>query len=413
VAAHARDATGPSCLARRFISLGRAQSVSLVRPPRDLFSTSQRRPRALMRTVFVLGGYGFFGRRIAAALASTSDWKVILAGRDADRAAAAARELGLPAGNAAAIDARDRELGRTLQRFEVDLLIHAAGPFQDQDYAVARAAIEAGCDYVDLADGRQFVAGIGTLAAAAEASGVSVISGASSVPALSSAVVDRYLDKFERLDSIDMGISSGARAPGLATVVGVFSYGGKAIRSWRDGAWDDAHGWLNLHRHEFPPPLGKRWLGSCDVPDLELFPRRYPSVKTVSFQAGFASDLGHLAVWGLAGLVRIGVLRSMKTFAVPLNRLSRWLEPMLSDRGGMFVSLRGQGSQQQPLTITWNLIAQQNHGPYIPCGAAIALARKVASGGRLPKGAMPCMGLLTVEEFLEPLRDLDIYERVN
>src|SRR5256885_7469806 len=35
-------------------------------------------------------------------------------------------------------------------------------------------------------------------------------------------------------------------------------------------------------------PICKRWLGSCDVPDLELFPQRYPTVRTVSFQAGFA-----------------------------------------------------------------------------------------------------------------------------
>jgi hypothetical protein len=170
---------------------------------------------------------------------------------------------------------------------------------------------------------------------------------------------------------------------------------------------------LDLRRHHFPEPLGKRWLGSCDVPDLELFPLRYPTIKTVTFQAGFASDLGHLVVWSLATLVKAGVLRDMSGFARPLNRLSRWVEPIVSDKGGMFVTLAGEGMDVRPLSLTWNLIAQRNHGPYIPCGAAIALARKIASGVSLPKGAMPCMGLLTVEEFLEPLRDLDISEKVT
>src|SRR5262249_27074313 len=151
-------------------------------------------------------------------------------------------------------------------------------------------------------------AGIGGLSPLASAAGVTVISGASSVPGLSSAVVERYLPEFRCLDAIRIGISSGARAPGLATVRGVFSYGGKPIRALKDGVWVDAYGWLNLKRHRFPPPLGKRWLGSCDVPDLELFPKRYPSVQTVSFQAGFASDLGHLVVWSLACLVKGGVL---------------------------------------------------------------------------------------------------------
>jgi saccharopine dehydrogenase-like NADP-dependent oxidoreductase len=365
-----------------------------------------------MRTVLVLGGYGFFGQRISAALASIASVRVLVGGRDLERARAATRAMGLPVEHAVALDAHDRHLAEVLRRLNVDVLIHTAGPFQGQDYSVARAAIDAGCHYIDLADGRQFVAGVGTLGALASAAGVTVISGASSVPALSSAVVDRYLPKFRGLAAIRIGISSGARAPGLATVRGIFSYGGKPIRTWRDGAWVDAYGWLNLSRHRFPPPLGNRWLGSCDVPDLELFPERYRTTRTVSFQAGFANDLGHLVVWGLAGLVKAGILTNMNIFASPLNRLSRWIEPIVSDKGGMFVTLEGEGAEGAPLRIDWNLIAEKNDGPHIPCGAAIALTRKIGSGTPLPSGAMPCVGLLTVEEFLEPLLDLNISENV-
>lgn len=365
-----------------------------------------------MHTVLVLGGYGFFGQRISDALASTASMRVLVGGRDIGRATAAARALGLPPEHAVAVDAHDPKLAVALRRLQVEVLVYTAGPFQGQDYSVARAAIEAGCHYIDLADGRQFVAGISTLNAVTLAAGVSVISGASSVPALSSAVVDRYLPRFGRLETIRIGISSGARAPGLATVRGIFSYGGRPIRTWQDGTWVDAYGWLNLSRHRFPQPLGKRWLGSCDIPDLELFPQRYPTVRTVSFQAGFASDLGHLVVWGLAGLVKVGVFRDTTAFAGPLIRLGRWMEPIVSDKGGMFVTLDGKGTDDVPLRINWNLIAEKNHGPHIPCGAAIALARKIGAGAALPKGAMPCMGLLTVEEFLEPLRDLQISEIV-
>jgi hypothetical protein len=321
--------------------------------------------------------------------------------------------MGLSREHAVALDAHDNNLADDLRRLQVDVLIHTAGPFQGQDYSVARAAIEAGCHYIDLADGRQFVTGVSSLSTVASAAGVTVISGASSVPGLSSAVIDRYLARFERLESIRIGISSGARAPGLATVRGVFSYGGKPIRSWEHGAWVEAYGWLDLRRHRFPQPLGKRWLGSCDVPDLELFPKRYPTIRTVSFQAGFASDLGHLVVWGLAGLVKAGIVGNMSMLASPLNRLSRWMEPIVSDKGGMFVTLEGEGKDGAPLRIDWNLIAEKNHGPHIPCGAAIALARKIGAGVPLPRGAMPCVGLLTVEEFLEPLRDLNISEKVT
>ena len=169
---------------------------------------------------------------------------------------------------------------------------------------------------------------------------------------------------------------------------------------------------MDLTRYQFPDPLGPRWLGSCDIPDLELFPERY-STKTVTFHAGFANDPGHLVVWGIAGLVKAKLLSSASGFAKPLNLLSRWLEPIVSDQGGMFVKIDGVDHDGHEKAVSWHLLAANNHGPYIPCGASIALAKKLANGGEgLPVGAMPCVGLLTVEEYLAPLRGLSIREVV-
>jgi hypothetical protein len=104
---------------------------------------------------------------------------------------------------------------------------------------------------------------------------------------------------------------------------------------------------------------------------------------------------------------------SLTPLAAPLSWISRWIEPLLSDKGGMFVTLDGIGIDSQPRTTTWNLIAGRNHGPSIPCGAAIALATKLAAGATLPVGAMPCMGLLTVAEYLESLQGLEIREVIE
>jgi len=366
-----------------------------------------------MHTVLVLGGYGFFGKRISEALATDTAVRLLVAGRDARKAAVLAAQLQLPPGHAVALDSGDPELARRLHELAVATVINTAGPFQSQGYTVAQAAIEAGCNYIDLADGRDFVTGISSLDGPARERGVTVVSGASTVPALSSAVVDRYLAQFVRLDTIEFGISSGGRAPGLAAVRGVFSYGGKSFKEWREGVWRTVHGWGDLRWHHFPQPLGRRLLSSCDIPDLTLFPALYPTVRTVAFHAGFASSLGHLVVWVLATLVRLRLFRSLVPFAAPLRRLSHWLEPLMSDQGGMFVCLIGEGAEGKLLHVNWNLLAGQNHGPHIPCGAAIALARKLATGVPLPTGAMPCVGLLTVKEFLAPLRSLDIREVVE
>lgn len=363
-----------------------------------------------MHITLVLGGYGFFGSRISKALALDKNIYLLIAGRDEAQAKALATQLSLRADQGVAVDANAVSLTQRLIDLKVNTVVHTAGPFQGQDYAVARAAIAAGANYIDLADGRDFVAGIAELDQFARERGLLVTSGASSLPALSSAVVDRYFSRFSRLDSIRHGIGSGARAPGLATMRGVFGYCGKPFSRLSEGVWIQTHGWMELQRYRFPSPVGTRLLGSCDVPDLALFPARYPNVQTVSFHAGFASAPGHLFVWAASQLVRAGLIASLIPFVKPLHAVSQWLEPFVSDKGGMFVTLEGLDLGGQALTLSWHLIARQNHGPHIPCGASIALVKKLARAEQLPIGAMPCMGLLTVEEYLDALKLYDVIE---
>jgi saccharopine dehydrogenase-like NADP-dependent oxidoreductase len=363
--------------------------------------------------VLVLGGYGFFGQRICAGLRRNPSIDVSIAGRDGGKAAALAAQLGIASDNAVVVDAHTPELAQVLKQRGIQLVINTAGPFQNQDYRIPRAAIEAGCNYVDLADSREFVVDIATLDAPARDAGVTVISGASSVPALSTAVLDRFGGEFDRLIDVRIGIGSGARTPGVATVRGIFSYCGNPFTRWVDGRWETTYGWMDLTRHRFPHPVGARLLGSCNVPDLALIPSRYPAVRTAMFHAGFASSVGHLLVWTLSALVKARVLRSVVPFANALNRISGWIEPFVSDKGAMFVRMSGTRADGTPLTKTWNVLATHNHGPSIPCGAAIALANKFAAGEALPKGAMPCVGLITLDEYLSSLRHLDVMEVIE
>jgi saccharopine dehydrogenase-like NADP-dependent oxidoreductase len=364
-----------------------------------------------VQRILVLGAYGFFGSRICEALVKNPRIQLLLAGRNLAKATAAAYQLGLSAAHAKEMDSTHPQLALQLRKLGVTTLIHTAGPFQGQGYDVARAAIKAGCHYLDLADGRAFVGGITRLDAEARTAGVSIVSGASTLPALTSAVVDRYRGEFSQLDAIRIGITSGAVLPGIATIRAILGYCGKRFRTLENGAWIDVHGWLDARVHEFPKAVGPRRLGRCDVPDLDLLPQRYAGVKTVSFHAGFASTTGHKVVERLARLVKEGRLKSALPFARPLYTAGRWLKPLFSDRGAMFVRVEGpHHANGAPHALTWNLVARENHGPQIPCAAAIALANKLASGAKLPAGAMPCMGLLTVDELMAPLKGLSIRE---
>ena len=97
----------------------------------------------MQRAVIVLGGYGVFGRRIAAALARERTHRILIAGRNGARARSAAAEIGESA-EALVLDCKAADLATRLAALDAALVIHTAGPFQAQDYAVPRACIDAG-----------------------------------------------------------------------------------------------------------------------------------------------------------------------------------------------------------------------------------------------------------------------------
>ncbi len=356
--------------------------------------------------VVVLGGYGHFGGRIVQALAADPAIEAIVAGRDAPRAAEVAAAIARECGRRvefAAIDVLSREITTRLRQLEPALVIHAGGPFQARDHAVARAALGVGAHYIDLADARDFVCGIGAIDDAARARDRLVVSGASSVPGLSSTVVDAFAHEFDALTSIDFGISPGNRTPnGSATVAAVTSYVGKRFGVWHEGAWQPAYGWQRLRRYRYPPAVGTRWLVDCDVPDLQLFPDRYPGVQSVRFGAGLELPVLHFGLWLLSWPSRWEWIRRLDAYADRLRRGSQWFRGLGSDAGAMHVTMRGY-RRSNPLTITWTLVAGEGDGPQVPSTPAIVLAKKLAAGSLVARGAMPCLGLFSLEECLRAL----------
>ena len=361
-----------------------------------------------MLNTLILGGYGNFGSYICKALCKDSDIHLLIAGRNMAKARRFVSELGLPEAQAVQLDANGSDLARQLRALQVNVLVHTAGPFQGQNYHVAQACLDAGCHYIDLADGRDFVVGIRQLDAQAAEAGVLVTSGASSVPALSSAVVERFLPEFSQLKSIRHAIASGAKTPGLATMRAVLGYCGKPFSRWESGGWKRVYGWQDLHRRHYPDPIGSRWLGSCDVPDLALFPERYQGVENVTFHAGLGIPLSHLSTWALSWLVRWKLIPNLASWARVLQWFSQRLEVIGTRNSAMHVELTGIGHDGKPLQHTWHVLAFQNHGPNIPCGAAIALVRKLARGQMKTAGAMPCVGLVTLDEYMDALAGLDM-----
>jgi Saccharopine dehydrogenase NADP binding domain len=361
-----------------------------------------------VKRVLIIGGYGNFGSYIARRLAADSTIQLLIGGRSIERARQFADSL--EAANrpeSVAIDISS-DLEASLAAAASDIVIHTVGPFQGQDYSVAEACIAIGAHYLDLADARAFVAGIGVLDGAARSKGVAVISGASSVPCLSAAIVDHYLPSFERLESIDYGISAAQQTNrGLATASAVLSYIGQPFTSLRSGRRTAVTGWQELRSVRYPE-LGRRWFGNCDIPDLDLFPRRYPSLRTMRFAAGHEIASLHIGTWLLGALVKARLLPRLDRFAPQLLKASFLFDPLGSGRSGMHMFLDGIDPDGRRKRIRFFLIARQGHGPEIPCMPAILLVRRLARGDMIESGARPCLDLIDLPEYLRALNGLDI-----
>lgn len=351
-----------------------------------------------MKTL-ILGGYGNFGARITRALAPDEAISLLVGGRDARRAQALAQEVGHDT-TGVSIDAESPDLPQTLRRLGVQLVIHTAGPFQAQAYRVAAAAATAGAHYIDLSDGRRFVCDFPqAMHPAFVAANRTAITGASTVPALSSAVVHSLTLGWQGIDTIDICIAPAQNAPrGVATLAGVLSYCGEPIPVWVDGQWRTQPGWSRPERVTFLRM--KHRLGAlCDIPDLELFPTHFGVRQRVMFRAALEVSLTQRIFAALAQLRRWRLLPRPASLATPIHAVAGALDFLGSALGGMVVRVSGAGPDGMPVAREWHIAADNNHGPEIPCMATILLARRLARGDVFATGAYTSTKQLNLTEF--------------
>jgi hypothetical protein len=345
--------------------------------------------------VMILGATGVFGSRLVERVAREDGIAMILAARDRQRLEAL-RDLHCPD---AQIRIVDRDATTAADLVDIDLVIDAAGPFQNSHMRVADAAIAAKVHYIDLADGRQFVADINGFDEAAKQTGIGVLSGASSVPALSHAVLDNLTMGWREIETIRIIISPGNRAPrGLSVVKAILSYAGKPVNVFRDGVWTAHPGWGQLHRWHIHG-VGTRWASVCDTPDQDLLVERYKPTRAAEFFAGLELSLLHLGLWALSLPVRWGLLRSLAPLAKPMRWLADRFIGFGVDVGAMEVRVTGVDALGVTASRIWTLRAIGNRGPFVPTLPALALIRQFRDGQLPAAGARSAAGALALNDF--------------
>jgi saccharopine dehydrogenase-like NADP-dependent oxidoreductase len=172
-----------------------------------------------MRIVAV-GGCGDMGRyAVATALRYPFINQIVIADRDQERAAAFAAACG-PKASAVSIDAEDEDALRHLFH-GADVVLNTAGPFYRFGVKVLRAAIAAGCHYLDINDDWEPTLDMLELDENARRAGVIAVVGMGASPGVSNLLAARAMRQLDRVDAVYTAWSlEGARAEHEHNVAG-------------------------------------------------------------------------------------------------------------------------------------------------------------------------------------------------
>ena len=288
-------------------------------------------------------------------------------------------------------------------------MIDASGPFQtygDDCYRVIKACLTHGANYLDLADGSDFVAGVGAFDDRAKAAGLYIVSGASSFPVLTAAAVRRLSAGMAAVKTIRGGIAPSPYAGvGENVIRAIAGYAGRPIRRKRGGVFCTGYPLTEHLRYTIAPPgcvpLHNKMFSLVDVPDLQALTVLWPEADEIWMGAAPVPELLHRFLAALAWPVRLRLLPTLSPIA-PLMHFAtnhvRWGE----HRGGMFVEVDGVAASGARLKRTWHLLAEGDDGPLIPAMAVEAIVRNVLQGRPPQPGARAAVREL----------ELDAYERL-
>jgi hypothetical protein len=360
----------------------------------------------MIKRLLIIGGYGIFGGRLAKLLENEEKLTLIIAGRSKAKATDFCRHLSSATYKEPLIFDRNKNIESQLRKIAPDIVIDATGPFQNygaDPYRIVKACLNLCIPYMDFADGADFVKNINQFDGEAKKKNIFVLSGVSSFPVLTAAVVRHLSQELCQIITITGGIAPSPYAGvGLNVIRAIASYAGQPVKLVRNGRSSVGYALTETKRYTISPP-GKLPLRSIrfsliDVPDLQVIPESYHGLHSIWVGAGPVPESLLRALNGLAWFVRLKLIPSLSPFGrffyVVINML-RWGE----HRGGMFVEVEGMMTNGEKVKKSWHLLAEGNDGPFIPAMALEALIRGCLKDRIPASGARPAIKELELADY--------------
>ena len=283
-----------------------------------------------MRRVIVLGGLGQFGRTAAQELRRLGVNPLI-----ASRGAGA--ELRVDANDAASLRA-------TLKKG--DVIVDAAGPFHARTTALIDTAIEVGFDVVDLNDDLQYAQNVLENERDIAVAQIRVLSSASSVSAISAAVIQQCGIMAPRRVTAYLAPASRHTA-NRGTALSLLRSVGRPVQVFRRGRLESRVGWSEASRFSFPAPVGRINGRLFESADAIYLPRIWPTLQQVEMYVD-------------TNTVGVNSLLQLAALADPVRELLQrkldwgtWLARKLgSSAGGIGYEIEGDNGRLARCAIT-------------------------------------------------------------
>lgn len=323
-----------------------------------------------MRRIVVVGGRGFFGAATAELLRREGSAPLVASRR--------------PGGDLIA-DAEDPSSLRAALRAR-DVVIDAAGPFQQRSTALIETCLEIGCDVIDLADSFEYVGKVQALEERVVSGGIRVLTACSSVSAVSAALVQ--LSGVQAPARVSTFLAPATRNTSTAaTSMSLLSSLERPVRSVRDGSLVERRAFSQARVFEFPAPVGRVSARLAESADALLLPRVWPSLREVDFWVDTRRPVLNALI---AAASRSGWLRSMMRTAQGVGR--RMTKRFGAASGGFGIELEDTTGARRSSGFV-----HSSHSYIVAVAPAVLAARRIAAG------TFSSSGLVAADRQVDPV----------
>jgi saccharopine dehydrogenase-like NADP-dependent oxidoreductase len=330
-----------------------------------------------VRRIVVIGGRGFFGTAAAEMLRREGLLPLVASRR--------------PGADVTA-DAEDPHSLRTALRPQ-DVVVDAAGPFQQRSTALIATCMATGCDVIDLADSLEYVNKVQALAPAIASAGVRVLTACSSVSTVSAALVQLLGVRAPvRVSAVLAPATRNTSTP--ATSMSLLSTLEHPVRVVRDGSLVERRPFGESRAFDFPPPIGRVSARLAESADAVTLPLVWPSLRDIDFWVDTQSPLLNVL---LTAAGRSGFLRSTMRAAHDIGR--RMTKRFGATSGGFGIDVEDANGLQRSAGFF-----HASHSYIVAVAPAVLAARKIAAGTFDSTGLVPADRHVDPWELVDYLR---------